>query len=33
MAERVEVGNGHTAPVTARDEFVDTLRTFLLRHR
>lgn len=33
MAERVELGGGHTAPVTARDEFVATLRAFLLRHR
>lgn len=33
MAERVELSGGHTAPVTARDDFVAKLRGFLARHR
>jgi pimeloyl-ACP methyl ester carboxylesterase len=33
MAERVELTGGHSAPVTAREEFVAKLRAFLARHR
>jgi pimeloyl-ACP methyl ester carboxylesterase len=33
IVERVELAGGHTAPVTARDEFVAKLRAFLTRHR
>lgn len=33
LAERVEVTGGHTAPITAREEFVATLQAFLARHR
>ena len=32
-AERVELSGGHTAPVTARDEFLAKWRAFLARHR
>ena len=34
MAERVELGGGHTlgAPVSAVEEFVATLQAFLVRH-
>jgi pimeloyl-ACP methyl ester carboxylesterase len=30
--ERVELPGGHAAPITAREEFVSTLRSFLARH-
>jgi pimeloyl-ACP methyl ester carboxylesterase len=33
MAERVELAGGHTAPVTAPEDFVAKLRAFLTRHR
>ena len=33
IAERVELAGGHTAPVTAREDFVAKLRAFLMRHR
>lgn len=32
MAERAELPGGHTAPITARDEFVAVLLAFLIRH-
>lgn len=33
LVERAELAGGHTAPVTAREDFLAKLRAFLLRHR